>query len=163
MTFNTTLLWCCLACLLYLADKAATAGHHRHKTPSLSPCRGQCLVHMHVLHSCVQNFGCLHADTAAITGHWNNITALVLPDTVSLLETAELFAKLNVAFYDSNIAAWYTKFTSLFWRPVSAITYAPPPPPPLWAATACMLLGLGFAAPPLLRCHGLHALGFRVW
>ena len=64
----------------------------------------------------------LCADTAAITGHWNNITALVLPSNVTLTETAELYAKLNVAFYDSNIAAWYVKFTSLFWRPVSAIT-----------------------------------------
>ena len=64
----------------------------------------------------------LCADTAAITGHWNNITALVLPSNVTLTDTAELYAKLNVAFYDSNIAAWYVKFTSLFWRPVSAIT-----------------------------------------
>lgn len=61
------------------------------------------------------------ADTAAITGHWNNITALALPANISLTETAELYAKLNVAFYDSNIAAWNIKYTSLFWRPVTAI------------------------------------------
>jgi len=60
-------------------------------------------------------------DTAAITGHWSNITATVLPSNISLLETAELYAKLHVAFYDSNIAGWYIKFTSLFWRPVTAI------------------------------------------
>ena len=65
---------------------------------------------------CVPN-----TDTAAITGHWSNITATVLPSNISLLETAELYAKLHVAFYDSNIAGWYIKFTSLFWRPVTAI------------------------------------------
>ena len=62
-----------------------------------------------------------HTDTAAITGHWSNITAAVLPSNISLLETAELYAKLHVAFYDINIAGWYIKFTSLFWHPVTAI------------------------------------------
>ena len=63
------------------------------------------------------------ADTAAITGHWNNITAFVLPANTSLLATAELFAKLQVAFYDSNIQGWFIKFTTLWWRPVTAIRY----------------------------------------
>ena len=62
------------------------------------------------------------ADTATIAGHWNNITALVLPSNTSLTETAELFAKLNAAFYDSNIAGWYIKYKTLFWRPITAIT-----------------------------------------
>lgn len=61
------------------------------------------------------------ADTAAITGHWNNITAFVLPVNVSLLDTAELYAKLQLSFYDSNIQGWFIKFTTLFWRPITAI------------------------------------------
>ena len=65
------------------------------------------------------------ADTAAVTGHWNNITALTLPSNISLTETAELYAKLNVAFYDSNIAAWNIKYNTPFWRPITAIRYVP--------------------------------------
>ncbi|KAL3131920.1 hypothetical protein ABBQ38_007623 [Trebouxia sp. C0009 RCD-2024] len=73
-------------------------------------------------------------NTAAITGHWNNITALVLPSNISLTESAELFARLNVAFYDSNIAGWYIKFETLFWRPITAITQGDPahPADPAW-------------------------------
>lgn len=73
---------------------------------------------------CIKLTDCSHemtADTAAITGHWNNITAFVLPANVSLLDTAELFAKLQLSFYDSNIQGWFIKFTTLFWRPITAI------------------------------------------
>ena len=51
----------------------------------------------------------LLADTHAITGHWNNITAFVLPSNTTLLDTAELFAKLAVSYYDSNIQGWFIK------------------------------------------------------
>ena len=40
---------------------------------------------------------------------------------MTLLETAELFAKLQIAVYDSNIQGWYIKYRTLFWRPVTAI------------------------------------------
>ena len=63
----------------------------------------------------------MYADTHAITGHWNNITAFTLPANVSLLDTAELYAKLQVSFYDGNIQGWYIKYRTLFWRPVTAI------------------------------------------
>ncbi|KAK9826000.1 hypothetical protein WJX74_004007 [Apatococcus lobatus] len=65
-------------------------------------------------------------NTAAITGHWNNITAFVLPANVSLLDTAELFAKLQLAFYDGNIQGWFIKYTTLFWRPITAIRQGDP-------------------------------------
>lgn len=65
-------------------------------------------------------------NTAAITGHWNNITAFVLPSNTSLLETAELFAKLQVSFYDSNIQGWYIKYATLHWRPVTAVRQGDP-------------------------------------
>ena len=45
----------------------------------------------------------------------------MLPSNVTLLDTAELFAKLQLAFYDGNIQGWFIKYTTLFWRPVTAI------------------------------------------
>lgn len=56
-----------------------------------------------------------------MTGHWSNITALVLADNVTLLETAEIFSKLHTSIYDGNIHAWYVKYATLFWRPITAI------------------------------------------
>ena len=79
------------------------------------------LVMLSHCHHRAEPVGVLVADTAAITGHWNNITALVVPSNITLLDTAELFAKLQLSFYDSNIQGWYIKYHTLFWRPVTAI------------------------------------------
>lgn len=45
----------------------------------------------------------------------------VLPNSTSLRDTAELYAKAGVAAYDGNIQGWYTKYNTLYWRPVTAI------------------------------------------
>jgi PAP2 superfamily len=39
----------------------------------------------------------------------------------SLMQNARLFALVNLAMADAGIAAWYTKYTFNFWRPVTAI------------------------------------------
>jgi hypothetical protein len=44
----------------------------------------------------------------------------------SLIQNARLFALANLAMADAAIAAWYTKYTYNFWRPVTAIREADP-------------------------------------
>jgi hypothetical protein len=44
----------------------------------------------------------------------------------TLMQNARLFALGNVAMADAAIAAWYTKYTYSFWRPVAAIREADP-------------------------------------
>jgi PAP2 superfamily len=39
----------------------------------------------------------------------------------TLIQNARLFALANLAMADASIAAWYTKYTYNFWRPVTAI------------------------------------------
>ena len=58
-------------------------------------------------------------------GHWNAIAGqLALADGLSLLQTARLFAQLNMAEADAAIASWKAKFTYNFWRPITAIRNA---------------------------------------
>jgi hypothetical protein len=54
--------------------------------------------------------------------HWNRIALTVLSlQNLNLLETARLFADLNIALADGMIANWDTKIYYNFWRPITAI------------------------------------------
>ena len=55
-------------------------------------------------------------------GHWNDIaTDIAQAEGLSLIETAQLLATLNVAEADAIIAAWDAKYFYDTWRPVTAI------------------------------------------
>jgi Bacterial Ig-like domain/PAP2 superfamily len=60
--------------------------------------------------------------TMTPVGHWNEIaeTAASIKGT-NLIETARLFAQLDVALADAGIAAWDSKYTYNTWRPITAI------------------------------------------
>jgi hypothetical protein len=60
---------------------------------------------------------------AANTGVlWNRaLQGIGAVSTATLAENARLFALVNLAGADSAIACWDTKYTSVFWRPVTAI------------------------------------------
>lgn len=60
-------------------------------------------------------------NTAAITGHLFNITAILLPANITLYNTAQLYAQLAAALFDANVAGWFVKYEALFWRPITAI------------------------------------------
>ncbi|EIE20494.1 acid phosphatase/Vanadium-dependent haloperoxidase [Coccomyxa subellipsoidea C-169] len=72
--------------------------------------------------------------TSTVNGHYYTIAKSLLPNDTSLLDTAELFARLGSAQFDSNIVGWYIKFYYLFWRPVTAIRRgdAKHPADPTW-------------------------------
>ena len=70
-----------------------------------------------------------HAGTSTINGQFYAIAKSLLPANASLLTTAELFARLGAAQFDSNVIGWYLKYYYLFWRPISAIRCA-------WAAAS---------------------------
>jgi hypothetical protein len=56
---------------------------------------------------------------------WNRIASQVAATRgLSLVDTAHLFAVLNVAMADAAIACWDGKYRYVFWRPVTAITLA---------------------------------------
>ena len=58
-------------------------------------------------------------------GHWNDIATDIAEDEgLSLTETAELLATLNVAQADAIIAVWDAKYFYDTWRPVTAIRNA---------------------------------------
>jgi hypothetical protein len=58
-------------------------------------------------------------------GHWNDIaTDIAEAEGLSLSETAQLLATLNVAEADAIIAAWDAKYFYDTWRPVTAIRNA---------------------------------------
>lgn len=60
--------------------------------------------------------------TATPPGHWNVIARdLIKQRNLSLLETARLFALLNIAGADAGIACWETKFFYSTWRPETAL------------------------------------------
>jgi hypothetical protein len=60
--------------------------------------------------------------TATPPGHWNIIAETVAKQKgLSVLETARLFALLNIAEADTGIAIWETKFFYSTWRPETAI------------------------------------------
>lgn len=58
-------------------------------------------------------------------GHWNSIACtLVAQRKMSLVESARLFATLNMALTDAGIACWDAKYRYNFWRPATAIVRA---------------------------------------
>lgn len=62
------------------------------------------------------------AGTATPPGHWNLIAQGVSSQqSLSLADTARLFALLNMAAADVSIAAWDAKFVEALWRPVTGI------------------------------------------
>jgi membrane-associated phospholipid phosphatase len=76
------------------------------------------------------------AGTYGPAGHWNAITASLVPSAgLSLEAEAELFAELNVAIADAAIAVADAKYNYRFWRPVTAIREgaAGAPPNPDWS------------------------------
>ncbi len=62
------------------------------------------------------------AGTETPPGHWNQIALQVAEEQQnSLSANIRLFAKLNTALADAAIVAFDSKYTSDFWRPVTAI------------------------------------------
>jgi hypothetical protein len=56
---------------------------------------------------------------------WNRVARSVSAQRrTGLVENARLFALLNLAMVDANIACWDSKYTYRFWRPVTAIPLA---------------------------------------
>lgn len=65
------------------------------------------------------------SSTETPPGHWNSIArTLAAERKLSLVESARLFATLNVALVDAGIACWDAKYHYNFWRPVTAIIRA---------------------------------------
>jgi len=55
-------------------------------------------------------------------GHWNKIAQqLARKRGFGLVETARLFAALNVAMADAGVVCWDAKYTYNWWRPITAI------------------------------------------
>jgi hypothetical protein len=62
------------------------------------------------------------SSTETPPGHWNSIACTLAAERkLSLVESARLFALLNVALTDAGIACWDAKYHYNFWRPVTAI------------------------------------------
>lgn len=61
---------------------------------------------------------------AGIPRIWNLVARdLVEEHQYDLLESARLFALLNVTLVDANIAGWKMKYHYSYWRPITAIQY----------------------------------------
>ena len=81
--------------------------------------------------------------TVTPPGHWNRIAQSVAADRkLNLIESARLFALLNVAMADASIICWECKYHFDVWRPVTAIREVEPtwtpllPTPPFPAYTS---------------------------
>jgi hypothetical protein len=62
------------------------------------------------------------AGTETPPGHWNKIAQqLTLKRSFNLLDSARLFAALNVAMADAGIVCWDAKYAYNWWRPITAI------------------------------------------
>jgi hypothetical protein len=65
------------------------------------------------------------SSTETPPGHWNSIACTLAAERkLSLVESARLFATLNIALTDAGIACWDAKYHYNFWRPVTAIIRA---------------------------------------
>ena len=63
--------------------------------------------------------------TVTPPGHWNQIAQNVMTNRpTTLVESARLFALLNIAMADAGIVVWDSKYIYNFWRPVTAIQRA---------------------------------------
>jgi hypothetical protein len=70
--------------------------------------------------------------TATPPGHWNRIAQAVAADRkMPLVESARLFALLNVAMADAGLVCWECKYRYDVWRPVTAIREVDPTWTPL--------------------------------
>jgi hypothetical protein len=60
--------------------------------------------------------------TATPPGHWNQIArAVAVARKLDLVESARMFALLNVAMADAAIVCWRCKYDIGLWRPITAI------------------------------------------
>ena len=110
---------------------------------------------------------------------WNNVARdAAIASALDLLETARLFALLNVTFHDALQTSFVSKFTYGLWRPVTAIrradedgnpltdadlTWTPllnTPPNPTYAGNAACLSAA--SAQVLARFFGTDAIAFTV-
>jgi hypothetical protein len=58
-------------------------------------------------------------------GHWNEIAEhMVLTTGLDLVQSARVFALLDIGLADAAISCWNAKYVYNFWRPVTAIQYA---------------------------------------
>lgn len=63
--------------------------------------------------------------TQSPPGRWNDVAQqLAVAKELPLLESARLFALLNLALADAGIACWDAKYVYDFWRPITAIREA---------------------------------------
>lgn len=92
--------------------------------------------------------------------HWNQIALASLPEDVTVLDTAMLFATLNAALWDGRIAYFTVKYRDLTWRPITAIRSAlqadcDPLPAAFchWYRLSCSTMMPGAAAPASLACQ----------
>jgi hypothetical protein len=61
-------------------------------------------------------------NTETPPGHWNKIAQQVAQKKgYGIVESARLFAALNVALADASIVCWDAKYTYKWWRPITAI------------------------------------------
>jgi membrane-associated phospholipid phosphatase len=63
--------------------------------------------------------------TAFAMGYWNRVAQQVATDQgLDLVQDARLFALLNIADADAQIACWDVKYTYNLWRPITAVRAA---------------------------------------
>jgi hypothetical protein len=61
-------------------------------------------------------------NTETPPGHWNKIAQQVVEKKgLDLIESARLFAALNIAMADAGLVCWDAKYTYNVWRPITAI------------------------------------------
>jgi hypothetical protein len=105
--------------------------------------------------------------TVTPPGHWNRIAQTVAADRkLDLIESARLFALLNVAMADASVVCWECKFRFDVWRPVTAIREVDPtwtpllPTPPFPAYTSGHSSFSGSAAAALAAFFGTDRVPF---
>ena len=60
--------------------------------------------------------------TPTVAGHYLQIAASLLPENATLLQTAELFARVAVANSDAATLGWVLKYRDLAARPITALS-----------------------------------------
>jgi hypothetical protein len=105
--------------------------------------------------------------TVTPPGHWNQIAQSVAADRkLTLVESARLFAVLNVAMADAAVVCWECKYRYDVWRPVTALRATDPtwtpllPTPPFPAYTSGHSSFSGAAAAALADFFGGDAVKF---
>jgi hypothetical protein len=105
--------------------------------------------------------------TVTPPGHWNQIARSVASEKkLALVESARLYALLNVAMSDAAMVCWECKYRFDFWRPVTAIRASDPswspllPTPPFPAYTSGHSSFSGAAASALAAAFGSDDIEF---